>query len=169
MAADESVHDASSDAIRFTLLTNAEAIYGTVLVAGIIAAESIYNASARTVLVSSVAMIIIYFLTHVYAGVTAGSGTESPLWDRIVTESRIESPMLLAVVVPGVTLATASLGRIEAETAISLALWVCVGQLVGAGVLMARRRRMTWWASAASAALYGACGVAVVVLKTFLR
>ena len=169
MAADESVHDESSDAIGFTIPTNAEAIYGTVVVAGIIAVESIYNASARTVLVSSVAMIIIYFMTHVYAGVSAGFGTESPLWDRIVTESRIESPMLLAVVVPGVTLATASLGRIEAETAISLALWACLGQLVGAGVLLARRRRMTWWASAASGAWCGACGVAIVVLRTFLH
>jgi hypothetical protein len=168
MASDQSALGDPESRIGFTIPTNAQAIYGTVLIAGIIAGESIYNPSPRIVLITSVAMLVIFFLTHVYADVAAGAGAEAPLWDRIVTEARTESPMLLAVVAPGVALATAVLGRGDAANAISLSLWVCVAQLVGSGVLLARRRRLSWWATAANEAMCGACGLAVIVLKTLV-
>lgn len=168
MAPDKSALGDPEPQSGFTIPTNAQAIYGTVLIAGIIAGESIYNPSPRIVLITSVVMLVIFFLTHVYADVAAGAGAEAPLWDRIVTEARTESPMLLAVVAPGIALATAALGRGDAANAISLSLWVCVAQLVGSGVLLARRRRLSWWATAANGAMCGACGLAVIVLKTLV-
>lgn len=153
----------------FSIPTTAEAIYGTVLVCGVIAAESLYDPAPGKVLITSVAMLVIFWLTHVYAKVAAEAGGERATWPSIVEHAREESPMLLAVVVPGAALAAAGLGHVESGTAISLALWCGVAQLAGAGALLAHRRGLSAWLIVVNGVICGASGLLVVLLKTLLH
>jgi len=169
MSRQESDPSLETASYGFTIPTTAEAIYGTVLVAGVIAGESLYDPAPRRVLITCIVMIGIFYVTHVYAEVVAAATQDSPVAARVAERGRADAPMLLAVVVPGGVLLAAQLGRLSANAAISIALWVCVAQLVAAGVLLARRRSLSPWKTLSSGLACGACGLAVVVLKTALQ
>ncbi len=168
MSSKNSVVRSESRTIIFTIPTTAEAIYGTVLVCGVIAGESLYDPSPRKVLITSVAMLVIFWLTHVYANVAADAGAHRVMWQSIVEHARQESPMLLAVVVPGAALLAAAFRGVEAGTAIGIALWCCVAQLATAGALLAYRRGLSAGPIVSNGLICGASGVAVVLLKTIL-
>ncbi len=105
------------------------AIYGTLLVTVLVAAQARKDADVFLVGVVIAVGVFVFWLTDVWAGIV-GLGVRGPLSRAQVVEvAREESPMLLAAVPPMLALAIAPLGLATVEQALDLALLVAVVQM----------------------------------------
>jgi hypothetical protein len=147
------------------------AVYGQILVTAIVATlsedESI---SSGQLLFWVVVTMLVFWLAHVYAeGVERRLGRESDLGMGEVRELvRDELPEVL-VTLPA--LAALFLGWVDVlslDAAADLAIAYGVVALAGWGYLIARRSRMSAWATLGSIAINGAFGLAIVALKVFI-
>jgi hypothetical protein len=105
------------------------AIYGSLLVTVLVAAQARSDADVRLVGVVVLVGVFVFWLTDVWAGIV-GLRIRGPVTRAEVVEvAREESPMLLAALPPVVALAVAPLGLATTDTALNLALAVAVVQL----------------------------------------
>ena len=117
------------------------ASYGTVLVIAALGVTTVADVgvgySAELVLGVGAAT----WVAHLYAELLGRHVVElEPLRRREVFEAMVDgSPILLATVLPGVVLLIGRGGVASAGTALSVAMLVAFAQLVGIGVLVARR------------------------------
>jgi hypothetical protein len=147
------------------------AIYGTIVVAGVIAALGHEHAAASTVFGSVLATSFVFWLAHVWAAATSArveAGRRLP--PRAVAEiAAHEWPMVESAVLPLVPIALAWAGLCSDATGIDLALAVAVLQLVGWGLVVGRRTYERWPAVLLSGVVNGALGVLLVVLKALVH
>jgi hypothetical protein len=105
------------------------AIYGTLLVTVLVAAQARADADVRLVGLVIAVGVLVFWLTDVWAGIV-GLGVRGPLSrERVIEVAREESPMLLAALPPILALAVAPLGWATVDAALNLALAVAVIQL----------------------------------------
>ena len=105
------------------------AIYGTLLVTVLVAAQARADADVALVGVVIAVGVFVFWLTDVWAGIV-GLGIRGPISrGQVVEVAREESPMLLAALPPLLALVVAPLGLASVETALNLALAIAVIQM----------------------------------------
>ena len=141
------------------------AIYGSLLVTVLVAAQARSDAAVGLVGLVVVVGVFVFWLTDVWAGIV-GLRIRGPITRAEVLEvAREESPMLLAALPPVVALVVAPLGLATTDQALNLALAVAVVQLFlwGLAVGLAVGRG---WATAIGVGLVDlVLGLVIVGLK----
>ncbi|WP_104190478.1 hypothetical protein [Cryobacterium sp. Y82] len=146
---------------------NAEAVYGTVLTAGLISAFSLYNPGLPGLIARTVGTVLVFWGAHVYAEIV---GNREMSWREAVREALQRSAGLLwAMIVPVVCLAAAAVFGLSMDAAINISLWGAVVTLALLGWWAARQRGATLLAKFATAAGTAGMGVALIALKTLVH
>ncbi|MDR6969844.1 hypothetical protein [Leifsonia shinshuensis] len=152
------------------------AIYGTIVYASVVAAASGAKddqASAIRLLVFSLVSIVVFWLAHVYSTALGYHGDAGREGDRVRDSLRYalreSGGMLEAAIVPSIPLLLAALGVLPADFGVNLSLWLSVLMLalLGFSVFFVRGRSLLVCLS--GAAVTGAFGVAVILLKSALQ
>ena len=146
---------------------NAEAVYGTVLTAGLISAFSLYNPGLPVLIARTVGTVLVFWGAHVYAEIV---GNREMSWREAVREALQRSAGLLwALIVPMVCLAAAAVLRLPMAAAVDISLWGAVVTLAVLGWWAARQRRATLLAKLATAAGTAGMGFALIALKALVH
>jgi hypothetical protein len=148
----------------------AAAIYGTITAGAVIAASAGHQ-PAGAILAVTAATLAVFWLAHVYAHALAHHlrGTTGLNWTAITAAMSEERPMLEAPAAPLLLLLLGTLGLLRERTAVRLALWIGVVQLIAWGVAYARRQQWGWPTALAAGAVNGTLGLIIVALEVFLH
>ena len=148
-------------------ILNAEAVYGTVLAAGLISAFSFYSPELPALIARTVGTVVVFWAAHVYAELV---GNRDARWRSAVREALNRSAGLLwSLIVPVTSLAIAAVLQLTVDQATNLALWSAVGILAVLGWWAARQRGTGLWAKALTAAATAAMGLVLIALKAFVH
>ena len=149
---------------------SAGAIYGTIVAMAMIAAGA-HGTGVDRLLVVTVATLCVFWIAHVYA-----TALEHHLraarrldWAAIKRAMAEEWPLVTGPLPCLVVLFLGALGIFEQQTTIRLALWIGVVQLVGWGVMFARRQQWGWLTAVTAGIVNAICGVAIVVLEVLIH
>ncbi|ERK73601.1 hypothetical protein [Leifsonia aquatica] len=152
------------------------AIYGTIVYASVVAASSLehdHPDSALRILAFSLISIVVFWLAHVYSTALGFHGDAAHVRDRLrdsLRHAMAESAgMLEAAVIPSVPLLLATLGVLDAETAVTIALWLAVLMLALLGYLVFLVRGRPVGICLLGAVITGLFGVVVILLKIALH
>ena len=144
------------------------AVYGSLLVTTLVAAQARSDASTEFIAVSLLLAVGVFWLTEVWSEVV-NHRVRGPITRHDLFEiARDESPMLVAAIPPAVVLWTASLGLTTAERAIDIALVVGVIQLFLWGLVVGRAVNRGWGVALLIASVDCALGLLIVVLKVLV-
>lgn len=116
-------------------------LYGTVLMlAVIVALTKSGQAQPSIVLGGVVATATVFWIVHVYADTLAGRvGQPGRSWRALATEvGREELPILQSAIPPAIPLALGTVGVLSREAAGWVAIALCLVELFGWGLLVAR-------------------------------
>jgi hypothetical protein len=143
-------------------LASESAVYGVVLVSGLVAIVTDTNHASGEVLVKIVSTVLVFWAAHVYAGVVAYPHDEasatSVTWTGALKASLSHSwGMLVVALIPSVVLLLGVLGVLKDNDAIWGTLWVDVGLLALIGYF-----GVATWSTKIWARLLGALGTAVL-------
>jgi hypothetical protein len=149
----------------------AAAVYGSILAAAVVASLDVGDVSAGDMIAALGATMLVFWLAHVWAeGMADRMRDPSPYsWRRLRAVASWHWPMVQAATGPLIALALAGLNVLSLDTAVTVALSVCVAQLVGWGVAVGRRTFGSWPASLLSGAVDGLLGAVLIVLKTLVH
>jgi hypothetical protein len=147
------------------------AIYGTILVAGVLAGLGHGEAAASTVTISVLGTAAVFWLAHVWAHVMSERVNDPHgfTWAVVGRIARSEWPMVQAATLPSVPLLLAWAGAIDDDSGIDLAIAITVVQLAGWGLLVGRRSFDRWPLALLSGLVNAAFGVAIVILKALVH
>ncbi|KQZ05809.1 hypothetical protein [Microbacterium sp. Root53] len=146
---------------------NAEAVYGTVLTAGLISAFSLYNPGLPTLIARTVGTVLVFWGAHVYAEIV---GNRDLTWREAVREALQRSAGLLwALIVPVGCLAVAAALQLSLGTAVDIALWGAVVTLALLGWWAARQRRTSTLIKVLTASGTAGLGLALIALKALVH
>lgn len=144
-------------------------VHGTVVAASVLAVSAADGElSAIEVGGYVLATVAVFWLAHGWAhalGLRAAGRPNHGLFDGL----RNQLPVLESVVPPLAAVAVARILGATNETAISIAVWVCVGALTLLGAGVARREGSPPHRVAMTAAGCGALGLAMVALKAVVH
>ena len=105
------------------------AVYGSLLVTTLVAVQWRHDVSTTFLGLTLVASVAVFWLAHVWAE-TVNQRVRGPIdQGEFLRLARAESPMLAAAVVPTVVLGLGSIGLLQTDTAVGLALTVSMVQL----------------------------------------
>jgi hypothetical protein len=152
-----------------TLSNLEQVIYGTIVITGVIATAPPQKYSAGDVLGLAAGTVIVFFLAHVYSQVLARSINHAPRLALAVAAARDSQGMLECLAFPAVALVLGMAGLISNLAAITLAEWLCVGQLFFWCLVVGKRQRRGWARSLLIGFVYAALAAVIVVLKTLLH
>ncbi len=147
------------------------AIYGTIVVAGVIAALGHHDSDPSTVVGSVVATALVFWLAHVWAAATSARvalGRRLPA-RAVGALAAHEWPMVEAAALPLLPVVLAWTGAISADAGVDAALAITIAQLVGWGLVVGRRSYDRWPAALLSGLVNGALGVLLVALKALVH
>ena len=146
---------------------NAEAVYGTVLTAGLISAFSLYNPGLPALIARTVGTVLVFWGAHVYAEIV---GNREMSWREAVREALQRSAGLLwALIVPVACLSVAALLGWPVDAAVDLSLWAAVVTLAVLGWWAARQRQAGLLAKLATGAGTAGMGLALIALKALVH
>lgn len=147
------------------------AIYGTIVVAGVVGSLGHADVETGAVILSVLATSGVFWLAHVWAQAMSDRLRDPHgfSWGDLVTIARHEWSMVESATLPTLALLLAVLGVYSDDTAIDVALGVTVVQLFSWGLLVGRRTFERWPQALVSGLVNGAFGVAIVVLKTLIH
>lgn len=154
-------------------LSTESAIYGVVLVAGLVMIVGESVETSWEVFAKVCATVVVFWAAHVYAGIVAHLGDELgsavPLRQRIWSAARVAAAhswgMLLAAVLPLFVLLLGHGTILDDESAVWGALWLCVMLLGVFGYAKVAAWTTNLWLRLASGGITAALGVVLVVLK----
>jgi hypothetical protein len=143
------------------------AVYGSVLAAALVGSMFEEQAGARTMTLSLVGTILVFWIAHAWSEVIGERVAEGPLFDRssIRAIAIAEWPLVQSGLLPAALLALAWAGLYSRDTGAVLALGVGVLQLVGWGMLAAHRSRVGWLEALLVGAFDGFLGLAIVAIE----
>jgi hypothetical protein len=146
------------------------AIYGTIVATAVIAASGAGGKSPELILAATVATLLVFWLTHVYADfLDHGLRHGSSEWKVLASIMGQELSMLAAPAPSILFLLLGTLGLLEEWLAVRLALWNGVVQLVGWGIDVGRRRGQSWPAALRTGLINGAFGLVIILLEVLLH
>ncbi len=149
----------------------AEAIYGTLIAAAVLATKAHTGESGAVVLWSALLVLGLYWAAHVYADVIGERLTTltRPGWSSILQAALRDWSMLRGALIPVAVFALVrGLGASVNASGLS-ALWVTVALLGCWGLVAAVRGGARGWELAVETTLCASLGLLVVVLKIFVH
>lgn len=151
------------------LFMTEEAIYGLILVSGMLVITGTAQAAAITAIVTVAVTVVVFFAAHVYAGVLARLAEQSGRWTirgGLVAAARQSSGMLLASAAPLAILLLGATRVLEDATAIWIALIVNTILLGVLGWMAVARWNENVMVRLAGALTTAAFGGALIILKS---
>ena len=147
----------------------AGAIYGTIVVAGVLAAEP-YGDEADAVRSAATALgtVVVFWIAHGWAHYLARRATEGPQ-ARLRRSLAGDWPLVQAAVPPLVAVGVSVLAGAADDTAIEIAEFVCTAVLVAWGALIAVNERASLVRVIVSAAVCGMLGLVMIGLKVLVH
>jgi hypothetical protein len=146
----------------------ASAIYGSMLVTVLLAAQNRADISTTRVGLYVVLGVVAFYLTHVWAELV-GLRVRRIVSRAVAAEvAREEVPMLAAAAAPLLALALGPLGIVPVTQALDIALVVAVVQLFLWGVAVGRAIGRPWGPALVVGVVDLALGLAIVALKVFV-
>lgn len=157
--------------LAHTLMTE-EAIYGIILVSGMIVVSESVAVDSYRAFVTVLGTVLVFWAAHVYAGSLARFGREAGGGDvRVAVRSslRHSSGMLIAAIAPLTFLLLGGMQVLDDDAAMWLALGVDTLILAVLGYVGVARWSRSRWTRAGSALVTAAFGAIVVLLKVFVH
>lgn len=153
------------------LLVSEEAIYGLILVAGMIIVASERGYEAWETLVTVLVTVLVFFAAHVYAGTVSrmAGGRRSSVPAALRGALRHSRGLLVVSVLPLLVLVLGASELITPDAAVWTSLVITVVLLVVDGWLMAASRTPSFWTRVAGAAISGAFGAVLILLKVVIH
>ena len=154
------------------VLMSEEAIYGLILVSGMIVVSGSAQSTAVSALISVAVTVIVFFAAHVYAGTLgrlAATNGHAGLRASLRGSMRQSSGMLLASVVPVFILLLGALQVVDDSTALWTALFVNTVLLGALGWVAVARWSTHWGPRLLSALTTAAFGGILIVLKAVIH
>jgi hypothetical protein len=148
----------------------ASGIYGTIVATAVIAGTARHEPHGP-VLALTAGTLVVFWLAHVYAETLSDhlKGSTELRLATVTGAMARELPMLEGPLPSLALLLLGTLGLLDDGTAINLALWAGVAQLVGWGVVYARGQGRAWPAAVATGLVNGTFGVLIIALKAFVH
>lgn len=161
-----------------THFSNEEAVYGVILVSGLVAVAGSAEISAVRALVLCVMTVIVFWAAHVYAGtvarhgahVAAATGEMEVVGLRRAIRASIDhaNGLLVSAVLPVLVLVAGAAGLLDDQVALWATLWVNVGVLLLLGWVAYERKgapvRMRLLGGVATASF----GLLIIVVKAIV-
>lgn len=146
-----------------------EAIYGLILVSGMLVITGAANATSVVALVTVAVTVTVFFAAHVYAGALARLAADKRIWSvrtSLRSAASEASGMLLASAAPLIILAVGATRVLDDDTAIWTALIVNTILLGVLGWIAVARWSPHWYARLVGALITAAFGGALILLKS---
>jgi hypothetical protein len=144
------------------------AVYGALLATTLVAVQWRADAVPELIGLTLVTGVGVFWLAHVWAGVVNHRIHGSIVRGDLLAIGRDESPMLAAVVLPGLVLAFGPVLGLSVDIAIGLALTVSIAQLFVWGLAVGRAAHRSWHLALAVALVDCLLGVLIVALKVLI-
>ena len=152
-------------AVEKTHADRASAVYGSLLVTALVAAQARSDAVPEFIAATLVVGVGVFWLTEVWTELIA-IRTRGPItWAEVRSTARAELPMLSAAVIPTLLLLTATLGWTTGEQAANLAMAAGIVQLFAWGLVVGLAMRRGWLPALVVALVDVALGMVIVTLK----
>ncbi len=149
------------------------AVYGTILVSGLIAVSSAHGETSALVLLSVGVTVLVFWAAHVYAGAVARLGEEGEedldVRTAIAQSVRHSLGMLSSAGVPALILLAGTTRIIPDDAANEVALWSGTVILAFLGYVAFLRRGSTLGVRLLGAGVTASFGVVFVILKAFVH
>ena len=143
----------------------ASAVYGSLLVTALVAAQARSDAVPEFIAATLVVGVGVFWLTEVWTELIA-IRTRGPITrGEVVAVARAELPMLSAAVLPTILLLTATFGFTTPDQAANLALAAGIVQLFAWGLVVGLAMRRGWLPALVVALVDVALGMVIVTLK----
>lgn len=152
-----------------SMFATEQAIYGVLVVSGVIVASGGHGGTSVVVLVTVAVTVLVFWIAHVYAGTLARYGDAHGLREAIRRALHHSWGMLVAALVPSLVLALGALGVLEETVSLWVALWVGVGVLAVLGYGAVARRGAPVLVRVGAAAGTALLGVLMMALKAFVH
>lgn len=153
------------------ILMSEEAVYGLILVSGMIVVSNGVAGTSLNALLTVVVTVIVFFAAHVYAGTIARLASEEniDLGASITAAARHSVGMLLVSVIPAALLLLGVIHLLDDEAAIWFALLADTVVLGVLGWIAVSRWTPRFWPRVASALITAAFGLAITALKVLIH
>lgn len=149
------------------------AVYGNILVSGMIVVAGTYRATAWNVLITVIGTVLVFWAAHVYAGTlsmqVADDGDPHPLSHSFRLALRRSLGMLIAALLPSLVLLLGTLKIVDDQVALWVALWLGVIILGVIGYLVYARRGSSMVVRLLGALSSAGFGLVMVLLKAFVH
>ena len=149
------------------------AVYGTILVSGLIAVSSAHGETSAVVLITVGVTVLVFWAAHVYAGAVARLGDDSTahrgLRAAIAASVRHSFGMLSSAGVPALILLAGTTRLIPDDLANEIALWSGTVILAFLGYVAFLLRGSSVLACLAGALATASFGIVFIVLKAFVH
>ncbi|GGS99466.1 hypothetical protein ACIBIZ_10335 [Nonomuraea spiralis] len=146
---------------------NGEAVYGTILTAGVVAGLSHFIDDASELLLTSIGTVIVFWIAHAFAEIV---GDRSPDVRRAVKGAVTRSTGMLWGLVPlTVILCLAMTGVMSLDVSVNVEIGVSIVLLTVLGFFAAVPKTDRLWIRLLCGAGAGALGAVMIVLKEFVH
>ncbi|SEB61236.1 hypothetical protein [Microbacterium hydrocarbonoxydans] len=149
------------------------AVYGTILVSGLIAVSSAHGETSALVLLTVGVTVLVFWAAHIYAGTVARLGEEGGehlgIRSALIRSVRHSLGMLSSAGVPALILLAGTTRLIPDEAANDVALWSGTAILAFLGFVAFMRRGSGLRACVLGAVATASFGVVFVALKAFVH
>ncbi len=147
-----------------------EGVYGVILVAGMIVASGSHSATSWQVFLQVVGTVLVFWAAHVYAGTVAHHGFEDGrivgIRESLRDALRRSWGLLVSALIPSSILLLGAAKAVPDDTAVWVALWVCVAVLAVLGYIAFARRRARWYIRVLGAMATAGFGILMILLKS---
>jgi len=143
----------------------ASAVYGSLLVAALVAAQARSDAVPEFIAATLVVGVGVFWLAEVWTELIAIRSQGPVSWAEVWAVARAELPMLGAAVVPTLCLFTATVGLTTPDLASNLAMGAAIVQLFAWGLVVGLAMRRGWVPAIVVALVDVALGLVIVALK----
>ncbi len=149
------------------------AVYGTILVSGLIAVSSAHGEKSGVVLLTVAVTVLVFWAAHVYAGTVARLGEENETHVGVRAafgrSLRHSYGMLTSAGIPALILLAGTTNLIPDGAANDVALWSGTAILAFLGYVAFLRRGSSIWVRILGALGTACFGIVFVVLKAFVH
>lgn len=154
------------------ILMSEEAVYGLILVSGMIVVSYNLTGTSLSALITVVVTITVFFAAHVYAGTLArlaATDGEAGLAQCLRAAASHSVGMLVVSLAPIAVLLLGVTRAVDDDFAVWTALLVDTAALGALGWLAVAKWTRRFWLRLASAAVTATFGVILIVLKAFIH
>lgn len=153
------------------ILTSEEAVYGLILVSGMIVVSNSIVGTSLNALITVVVTVVVFFAAHVYAGTLSrvAASDKIDLGRSLVAALHHSEGMLVVAILPIAVLALGVTHLIDDEVAIWTALIVDTAVLGVLGWVAVSQWTRSVWLRLASAVVTAGFGAAIAALKALIH